>query len=329
MKERGFCPNCNAEEVLERSSRTEVFDVKGQRIDVEVTILVCQKCHTDFYPADFDPNDLAFREYRKKLGWTQPDEIVQVRKRWGLTQNEFANLLGWGVATLSRYENGALQSESHESVLKLLKNDPLNLIQLLQDNSSLPLWRREEILTWLRPNKGEFIWNLFDKIYPKQTADEFSGFRQFDHTRLKDLILFFCKSGCLKTNLNKLLFYADFKAFKEKDSSLTGARYVRINYGPVVNDFNFYFASLVEDGSLEVEEIFYPNGYVGEKYTAKKEPDLSEFEQWERELLMLINMKLGGLNASDIADKSHKEMAHTQTAEKNFISYKWAKELSI
>ena len=64
--------------------------------------------------------------------------------------------------------------------------------------------------------------------------------------KLFNAILFFCKGRVLKTKLNKLLFYADFKHFKEYAVSITGARYARIPFGPAPDKYAFYFATLLE-----------------------------------------------------------------------------------
>jgi len=329
MTTKGFCPNCETETQLERKERLESFQVKGESINVSVTIFVCKECGTDFYDPDSDPNDTAFREYRKQHQWTQPEEIVAFRKQYGFSQAELADLLGWGIATLSRYENGALQSESHERVLGLLK-EPLNILRLLKENrGSFPPERRQDLISSLTPRRNELISKLFETILAKDDVDEYSGYRKFDLNRLKTVIQFFCKGGCQKTNLNKLLFYTDFKACKEFGLSITGTRYVRIDYGPVIDDFNFYFASMVEEGLLEVEEVLYPNGYVGEKYIAKTEPDLSNLNDSERDVLLSVKRQLGGLTAKEIADRSHKEAAYKKSEEKKPISYIHSKELSL
>lgn len=329
MIAKGFCPNCEKETQLKRKECLESFQVRGDTIDVPVTIFVCKKCGTDFYVPDSDPNDSAFREYRKKHRWTQPEEIVAFRKQYGFLQVELADLLGWGVATLSRYENGALQSESHERVLGLLR-EPLNILRLLKENrGSFSPERRRDLISALTPRRSEVISKLFEVVLTKDDVDEYSGYRKFDLNRLKSVIQFFCKGGCQKTNLNKLLFYADFKACKEFGLSITGTRYVKIDYGPVIDDFNLYFASMVEEGLLEVDEIFYLNGYVGERYIAKSEPDLSNFNSSEREVLLLVRRDLGGLTAKEIADRSHQEVAYKRTDEKKFISYIHSKELSL
>jgi transcriptional regulator with XRE-family HTH domain len=61
----------------------------------------------------------------------QPEDIIQIRKAYDLTQKELASLLGWGEVTLSRYENGALQDLAHDKMLHLAKQ-PENLLALIE-----------------------------------------------------------------------------------------------------------------------------------------------------------------------------------------------------
>ena len=42
-----------------------------------------------------------------------PDEIKRIRKKYGLTQQAFARLLGIGEASMVRYENGQPPSKAN------------------------------------------------------------------------------------------------------------------------------------------------------------------------------------------------------------------------
>ena len=64
----------------------------------------------------------------------QPIQIRNLRKIYNLTQKELSDLLGFGDVTLSRYENGALQDETHDTLLRLAL-DPKNLISLIKERS--------------------------------------------------------------------------------------------------------------------------------------------------------------------------------------------------
>ena len=52
----------------------------------------------------------------------QPEEIEKIREQYGLSQKNFARLLGWGDITIHRYESGAIQDDAHNDVLSLIKD---------------------------------------------------------------------------------------------------------------------------------------------------------------------------------------------------------------
>ena len=131
------CPRCGeVGKVAKRRVREEV-NVRGEPFTLELEVLRCEKCGEEFYdPSDgSDVLDVAYREYRDRHGMIQPEDIREFRRRYGLTQQELSQLLGWGGATISRYENGALQDRAHDKVLKLAM-EAENLARLVKDNAA-------------------------------------------------------------------------------------------------------------------------------------------------------------------------------------------------
>jgi len=114
-------PICVSVTELAFTERTEDVDIRGECISVPVAFYTCNACGGDFEDpkSPLDSLDLAYREYRRRHGMVQPEIIREFRTRYALTQQELARLLGWGGATLSRYENGALQDDAHDRMLKL------------------------------------------------------------------------------------------------------------------------------------------------------------------------------------------------------------------
>lgn len=80
----------------------------------------CPLCGEAFEDNETDFMEDAFREYRKRKGYLQPEEIKAFRKHLKLSQNEFGNLVGIGLASVNRYENGGLQSEAAEKALRFV-----------------------------------------------------------------------------------------------------------------------------------------------------------------------------------------------------------------
>ncbi len=330
---KGICPYCEKETNLELVRAIETINVRGEPIKVGTEYFECKSCNKDFEDprASNDPLDKAFREYRRRHGWLQPEEIHSLRKKYGFTQGEMTRLLGWGGATLSRYENGALQDETHEKTLRLFM-EPRNILKLIKEEpQALPDEKRGRLIKELMAAEDEAY--SFERIYEerfgKYEPDESSGHKSLDLAKLFNAIIYFCKGGILKTKLNKLLFYADFKHFKEYAVSITGARYVHIPFGPVLDKYAYYFATLVEEGAIKVEEITYGADAVGERFIAAKEPDLSLFSESELKILATVKEHFKGFSAKRITDFSHKEKGYKATPSGRLISYGFANELKI
>ena len=261
----------------------------------------------------------------------QPEEIRNFRKRYGLTQKELSDFLGWGGATLSRYENGALQDETHEKTLRLAM-EPRNLLGLLQATpEALSGERRNSLLRALRAAEEEAysFHRLYEERFGEYNADEFSGYRKLDLAKLFNAILFLSRGGIQKTKLNKVLFYADFKHFKDYGVSITGVRYARITYGPVPDKWNFYFASLIEEEAIVVEEKIYAEDVVGEIFTSAREPNLAIFTDSEIKVLASLKEYFLGFSAKKITEFSHQEKGVKETLAGRLISYEYAEELQI
>jgi putative zinc finger/helix-turn-helix YgiT family protein len=81
-------------------------DGRAYRVTVPaLTVPQCENCHALSFDDEADQQiSAAFRREARLLA---PEEIRQGREKLGMTQKEFANLLGVGEATVSRWETGA------------------------------------------------------------------------------------------------------------------------------------------------------------------------------------------------------------------------------
>lgn len=331
---KGICPFCEKERILETVKTTETVKVRGEIIEVEANYLKCMECGNSFDDpkSTHDPLVSAYKEYRKRHKMTQPEELKAFRKKYGLTQGELSEILGWGIATLNRYENGALQDGAHEKTFRLAM-EPKNFLRLIEETpGALNDVKRERLTKALQAEDEEAfsLERLFEIQFGKYEQNELSGYRRLELKKLFNAILFFCKGeGVLKTKLNKLLFYADFKHFKEYTVSITGARYARVPFGPAPDNFNHYFAVLISDKSLAVEEVVYSDEIEGEKFRAVIRPDLSLFSDSELKILATVKEFFKDFNAGGITRFSHEEQGYKDTATGDIISYKYALQLQI
>ncbi len=332
---RGLCPVCEIETKVDLVRKEETIKVRGEPIPVPMPLFKCSTCGEEFLDpkSPFDPLDLAYREYRHRHGMLQPEEIKEFRRTHGLTQAELSQLLGWGTATLSRYENGALQDETHEKALRLAM-DPRNLLTLIQqspDTISDPKRQRlVKEISMIEDERYTFEAVLSEKL-GRYEPDIWSGYKKFDINKLFNAILYFCKEGVLKTKLNKLLFYSDFTHFKEYSVSITGARYAHLPHGPVPDNFELFFGTMMhEEKLIRVEEETYEGvDYIGEKFFSLKDPNLSAFTESELRVLFAVNDRFKAIRAKAIRDISHDEKGYKETQNSNLISYAYAEDLRI
>lgn len=331
MKE--ICPNCEDYADISVIKKTEEFMVRGESINVEVSFFQCMDCKEEF----INPSDAscglkeAYREYRQLHNIMQPEEILELRKRYGLTQSELCKILGWGGATLSRYENGALQDKAHEKTLSLIK-EPHNLLKLIENNpNALTEKKGLHLISELKEAEKDTLSleRIFEENFGNYEPDKLSGYKKQDLEKFYNMILYFARGGIVKTVLNKLLFYSDFKHFKEYITSITGTRYARIQFGPVPDDYDFYYATLQRNKFIEVVEIQYSEDIIGEQFNALKKPDLTIFSNTELNVITSVAEYFKDFNASKISKFSHNEKGYQETPNSELISYEYASDLQI
>lgn len=329
---RQICPNCEKETKINFVKNTERIEVRGEQIEVLSEYYACVECQEEFVNTKgVDSLDMAYREFRRLHGMLQPEEIRDWRKSHGLTQKELSALLGWGEVSLCRYENGALQDEAHEKLFRLAM-EPHNLLRLINDApSALKDEKRERIITELKAAESESY--TLDRIFEEQlnahSPSLFNGYQKFNMSKFTNAMLFLCTGGGqLKTKINKLLFYTDFKCFKEFTVSLTGARYVHLPFGPVPDNYDILFAALRQRGEISIGEVAI-GPYWGENIVSKNDPDISVFSTSELRVLSEVKEFFDNYNSSEIKDYSHEESAYQKTASGEIISYELAEELRI
>jgi uncharacterized phage-associated protein len=137
-----------------------------------------------------------------------------------------------------------------------------------------------------------------------------------------------------RTKLNKLLWYADFLAFKRQSVSLSGTPYLRFQYGPVPEQYERLVAEVVSDGLVtEVADEGGESQQAGQRPAAHLETrirfDASMFSAEERAVLETVRERFADLGAAQIRDISHEERAWRETPEKQLIPYALAADLSL
>jgi hypothetical protein len=127
----------------------------------------------------------------------------------------------------------------------------------------------------------------------------------------------------------KLLFYADFKHFKEYTISITGARYAHLPNGPVPDQFETWLNALFgTEPAITKEEIWFQD-YPGEIFSFHGNLDLSVFAPSELKIIATVKERFENYSSRKISDFSHKEKGYLETQNAKLISYRYAEDLQI
>lgn len=125
MIKRAFCPECDASREVTVTERKETYPVRGEDITVTANVAVCTTCESDVWDNELDEGNInhAYDVYRQIHKVPTALDIKALRNKYGLSQRAFARLLGWGEATVARYEAGSLPDLGQSMVLRLI-DDP-------------------------------------------------------------------------------------------------------------------------------------------------------------------------------------------------------------
>jgi putative zinc finger/helix-turn-helix YgiT family protein len=339
-----FCPNCEEYHETSIIERKGTYEVRGDPVVINEQVRLCGNCSSVIFDEELDSKNIqkAYALYREKNGLLQPSDIRRIRQKYGISQRSFSRLLGWGDISLHRYENGAIQDKAHDNIIRFVEK-PDNLLQLLQRNrEKLPIHvsnSLEQTLSGLLQNNRINIFQTsFEDLITHRCIDSSSGFKEYDFDKFKNIVVYlvYKLNSVLLTKLNKMLWYCDFLSFKETSVSISGSRYLCHQYGPVPENYDLIFDIMTHDlpGNpkvLDKREVVFnvQKGIIGEEFVNLVEPDLSVFTKHEIYIIDYVCDEFRSYTASQIKERSHKEVGLTHCDVGDFISYDYAKDLSI
>lgn len=133
------CPFCDKVHDVEERTRIAKTIIKGESVDYVENYYFCTNCDDDeneFASGKMENENLlrARNAYRTEHDLLTSDGIIAIRENYGLSQVDLAKLLGWGEATISRYESKAIQDDAYDNMLRIIKDNPLVTLEMLQKN---------------------------------------------------------------------------------------------------------------------------------------------------------------------------------------------------
>jgi putative zinc finger/helix-turn-helix YgiT family protein len=122
-------------EHLEPFEREREFPIHGTTVLVREELFRCGVCGEEEY--SYAQATAAARRageiFREQNGFLHPDEIVALRRRWGVTQAQLETALGLGRKTVARWEAGrVLQTRAIDNLLRAIDRFPAVLLFLAE-----------------------------------------------------------------------------------------------------------------------------------------------------------------------------------------------------
>ncbi len=149
--------------------------------------------------------------------------------------------------------------------------------------------------------------------------------RVTDTEKLQELMLYVAakladdpKFGA--TKLYKVLFYSDFLAYGNTGAPITGASYVRLDNGPVLQDWRLRFEALERNGAAVVSARQYFD-YKQRRLIPLRSARLSLFSGEEIAIVDDVIDALRGHTAQFVSELSHLELGGQIASHTEVIPY--------
>lgn len=331
------CPLCDRTHEIEERKRTTTIIIKGEEVTYEERFYFCANSDEDeneFETGAMTNENLlnARNAYRVKMGLLTSDEIVAIRESYGLSQVDLAKLLGWGEATISRYESKAIQDEAYDTMLRLIKDNPLQALEFLKKNSEKfsmvkRLEIRAKIVEKLDSYGKEFLTRqTFEGEYANfEEPSDSNGFTMLDIDKIEAMISYIAESvnNLFKVKLMKMLWYSDVISFGNNGHSMTGMVYRHEGMGAL--PVGHY--SLMNLENLNVKEEMSCNYDTMLHVYPTPNMDYSVLTDGEKAILDKVIIKFKDYKAKDIVDYMHDERAYKETKNGDIIPFSMAKEI--
>lgn len=319
-------PFTGGETVLVTETRKAVF----RKEEYEYTYL-CYQCvdtKETFTTTQMDMFNTAqiYNSYRSEHGIPYPDEIKDIRNRYGLSASKMSKILGFGDNQYRLYENGEIPNIANGRVLKAIQS--ARTFETFVDAARGVL--QEEEYSKIKKRLEEydeqsytdsFICNL---IYGGHERSKYNGYAMQSVSKLKNVVLFFIEKfkGVFVTQMNKLLFYTDFLSYRENGQAITGLSFKAIQYGPVPNRWDRVYSLIDDVYQIEVEN---KNGNIGNKLVSEISCDMSSFTNEQLTILEKVYNTFKDDTPASISKKSHDEIAWIENNDTHsFIDFKYA-----
>lgn len=293
------------EDVERQEFRKEIYEVHVRYYEGEQTKE--QFTTTEQDEASF--NEL-YNQYRVKHGIPFPDEIKQIREKYGLSYTQITKIVGFGQNQWRLYENGQVPTESNGKSIVAASDKDAMMRMLEASKQEFPDEEYKKIASGIITS--DYITNVENDslrfyFYGNTKRGIYNGFAPLCPNKIKAMVCLFVHNetgGVGKTKLNKEMFFADFLHYRRHGKSISGLAYQAIQLGPVPYHYDTIYDHI---DTLERKTI-YAQDFDFTLFESQK-PDTLSLSDDEMKTIHDVSKELAPMTKSEVVKLAHKEKA--------------------
>lgn len=332
-----YCPYCR-KDVDYKVEKREFRVYRGIEVNTFENVAVCKLCNQDLYVAELEDANIKriSQIYKEKEEIISPEEIVELRKKYNISQRELTGILGFGKMTINRYERGAAPTKSQSEYLKLLIENDIEFINKVKEaykKKRISLKTYEKIVD--KEDGDKEIKNNIQDLYRVlisntlvRNPDIYNGYKVLNLDIVENIISYIANevNNLTITSLNKYLWFIDMVSFRERGIAITGLTYQKQQFGPTIAEQRYKEISLLDDKYLREDY----EDEIGSKTRIKsnKNFELNNLRKEEIAIIKRVIELLKDKNVSEISELSHNEIAWKNTKRLENISFEYAEMLN-
>ncbi len=332
-KEQMLCPSCLEEHQVQIVETDERETFKDTEVRFKAVYQYCE--NTDEFLENEDmirANSLAIKDaYRNQAGLLTSAQIRAIREKYGISQKEFAGILDWSPATITRYENHQVQDRAHDDILRKIDADPHWFLEILnrakagltEKQFKNYRYRASELY---KEKKNQYLIDCIMALYAGFDQGTYNGGTELNLNKVVEIINYLAMTveNLHKVKLMKMLWYADILHYKRYGKSITGLVYSALPMGAVPEGYEHIV--LLDGVSFDIVRYGEDIGY---KFKPVEGFRIEQLTDDEIRTINDVIGALGSLSTNDIVARMHEEDAYKCTSHNCIIDYSFAEKLSL
>lgn len=298
-------------------------NVKGKVIEFDEYYMIDPVTGEEVFDRNIEiENDVRLYDiYKKQMNLLTSSEIKNIRKKYDMNQKEFALSIGVGEITIHRFENGSIQTESVDSIIRLSEDPDIMYNLLIKNQTNLSdddfncFLKKVNMLKRLKQHKiAKFNINDYINLnFETETVDNVTNQliieynTQIDNVSKKYGIEDNCGAAEYITplKLQKLLYYIQGISLRIYGKPAFLSNIMAWQYGPVV------------------EEIY--KQYKGRNPISTPKTDY-EVSDGLKKIIQLVVSSYGQIEAGLLIDLTHDEDPWVKSVNSSIISVELIKD---